>query len=129
MLADRVDLHSFVTLLPRKGQTTSRDVPFSACRPEFLTCLVKVLDSKGTSYASDVYSFGVVVWEVFSRKLPWADERCHRDIFVRVVFKEDRPEIPVESPVDMARIMKASWARVPQDRPTFSDIMKWQSWE
>lgn len=108
---------------------TFRSSPVPHADPESISNLVKVLDSQGTSYASDVYSFGMVVWEVFSRKIPWEDEACHRDIFVRVVFKEDRPKIPSVSPADMARVMNASWSREPHDRPAFRDIMKWQSWE
>lgn len=95
----------------------------------FDALLSKVLDGKDISYKSDVYSFGVIVWEVFSRKLPWADEACARDIFVRVVFKEDRPEITEDSPADMVKVMNACWAAMSRDRPTFSDIMRWQRWE
>ena len=91
--------------------------------------ITKVLDFQGTSYASDVYSFGIVVWEVFSRKLPWEDEACRRDIFIRVVFKEDRPEIPADCSADMTRVMNACWERVSHDRPSFREIMKWQQWE
>lgn len=94
-----------------------------------LDSLPKVLESKGTSFASDVYSFGIVMWEVLSRKLPWADEACPRDIYARVVFKGDRPEIPGGSPAEMARVMSACWAGVANVRPTFSGIMKWQDWE
>lgn len=88
-----------------------------------------MLEVKGTSYASDMYSFGMVVWEVFSRKIPWADEACRKNIFLRVVCKDERPEIHVDSPSDMARVIKAAWESVPQDRPTFSDIMTWQGWK
>ena len=82
-----------------------------------------MLDAQGTSYGSDVYSFGVVVWEVLSRKLPWADE-CLRNIYIRVMIKEDRLEIPLDAPADVANVMKACWAGVPKKRPTFNDISK-----
>ncbi|CAN0524620.1 unnamed protein product, partial [Scytosiphon promiscuus] len=82
-----------------------------------------VLDTHDTSYASDVYSFGVVVWEVLSRSTPWADE-CRRNIYVRVVIKEQRPPIPAESPADLAKVANACWDGVPNNRPTFNDIMK-----
>lgn len=84
---------------------------------------------KVTSYESDMYSFGVVVWEVFSRQTPWADETCKNDIFKRVVFKQQRLDIPADSPSDMERIMTTAWAVMPEDRPKFCDIMKWQGWE
>ncbi|CAN0477157.1 unnamed protein product [Laminaria digitata] len=83
----------------------------------------------GTSFETDVYSFGIVVWEVFSRTIPWSDEANPKDIYVRVVFRGERPRIPVDSPPDMARVMRACWAAAPSSRPAFSYIMKWQSWE
>lgn len=88
--------------------------------------LIKVLDAKSTSYESDVFSFGVVVWEVLSRKTPWMDE-CLRNLYVRVVLKEDRLEIPVDSPADMAKVISACWAGVPKNRPSFDDITMWLS--
>ena len=95
--------------------------------PQYLPGHPKVLSAESTSFASDVYSFGVIVWEVISRKLPWADESCPRDIYIRVVFKEDRPEIPADSPADVTRIINACWASVPTKRPSFNDIMKMQT--
>eukprot|EP00904_Undaria_pinnatifida_P005783 jgi/Undpi1/2334/HiC_scaffold_13.g05717.m1 len=111
------------------GLTTYVTHPSQSAQMSFAWAAPEVLDAKDISYASDVYSFGVVVWEIFSRKLPWADEACARDIFIRVVFKEDRPEISENSPADMTKVMNDSWAAMPRDRPTFSDIMKWQRWE
>ena len=65
------------------------------------------------------------MWEVLSRNSPWANEACPRDIYARVVFKGDRPEIPSDAPGRMARIMVACWAGEPEARPTFSGILKW----
>ena len=96
--------------------------------PRLHPCLVEVLDTNGTSYASDIYSFGVVVWEVLSRKMPWAEE-CRRNIYVSVVIKEHRPEIPVDSPPDLAKVVSACWDSVATDRPTFKDIKNLIPWE
>lgn len=90
---------------------------------------MKVFDGKGASYRSDVYSFGVVVWEAFTRKLPWADETSGKGIYVRVACEEKQLEIPSDTPSDIKRVMRAAWAIMPQDRPMFRDIMKWQGWE
>ena len=86
-------------------------------------CPVEVLDAKCGSYPSDVYSFGVVVWEVLPRKIPWEDE-CLRNILVRVVIKEQRPEIPPDSPAVLANVIKPCCDCVPSNRPTFNDIME-----
>lgn len=97
--------------------------PLLRMRDDCVRYLAKVLDTDGTSYASDVYSFGVVVWEVLSREMPWAEE-CRRNIYVRVVIKKHRPEIPVDAPADLAKIINACWDCMPKRRPTFDDIMK-----
>lgn len=84
----------------------------------------KVLDAKGASSASDVYSLGMVAWEVLSREVPWADETLPRDIYIRVVFKGDRPLIPVGTPSDIADMIKGCWAGAPEDRLTSGEILR-----
>lgn len=81
-----------------------------------------MLSAKGRSFASDVYSFGIVAWEVLSMEIPWADEALPFDIYTRVVFKGDRPEIPGDAPDDIASVLRACWAGPPQERPTSGEI-------
>ncbi|CAN0076073.1 unnamed protein product [Pylaiella littoralis] len=83
----------------------------------------EVLDSKGTSCASDVYSFGVVAWEVLTTEVPWADVGLGRDIYLRVVVKGDRPEIPAGTPEDIAGVMRDCWAEAAAARPKAGEIM------
>lgn len=83
-----------------------------------------MLSATGSTYASDVYSFGIVTWEVLSRELPWADVTHPREVYIRVVLNELRPEIPAEAPAGLADIMRACWAGDPEARPTFSAVMK-----
>lgn len=85
-------------------------------------CL-KVLDMKGSSFASDVYSFGVVAWEVLSMQVPWAEEVSSLDIYKRVVFKGERPEMPADAPADIAGIVRSCWAGAPEERPTASEVL------
>eukprot|EP00904_Undaria_pinnatifida_P011633 jgi/Undpi1/75/HiC_scaffold_1.g00075.m1 len=101
--------------------TESTQMSYAWAAPE-------VLDTKDTSYASDVYSFGVVVWEILSGKIPWADE-SRRNIYTRVVVKNERPQIPAESPADLANIARACWHGMADKRPTFSDTMRSTKWE
>ncbi|CAM9144113.1 unnamed protein product, partial [Laminaria digitata] len=83
----------------------------------------KVLEVKGSSYASDVYSFGIVAWEVLSMQVPWADEASPLDIYKRVVFRGERPEIPADIPADIAPIVRDCWAGAPEKRPTASEVL------
>ncbi len=82
----------------------------------------KVLDSPGNTYASDVYSFGIVAWEVLSRELPWANVARPRDVYIYVVLKSLRPDIPIDTPTDIGNVIKACWAGEPDARPTFRKI-------
>ncbi|CAM9974886.1 unnamed protein product [Scytosiphon promiscuus] len=84
----------------------------------------EVLRASGCTYASDVYSFGIVAWEVLSRDLPWANLPRPDDVFIHVVLNGLRPELPAETPVDLADTIMACWAGKPEDRPAFSSIMK-----
>ncbi|CAM9667182.1 unnamed protein product [Ectocarpus fasciculatus] len=79
----------------------------------------EVLLSNKTSKASDIYSFGMVAWEVLTRQIPWADEARPRDIYLRVVMREERPTIPADAPVDVTEMVRSCWAQEPEDRPTF----------
>lgn len=47
-----------------------------------------------------------------------------REVYIRVVLNELRPNIPVDAPLDMASMVKACWAGEPEARPTFSAIME-----
>ena len=84
----------------------------------------KVLDAPGSTYASDVYSFGIVAWEVLSRELPWANVARPREVYIYVVLKSLRPDMPVDAPIDIVNMIKACWAGEPDARPTFSTIMQ-----
>ena len=83
-----------------------------------------MFDAAGTStYACDVYSFGIVVWEVLSREGPWANVTRPRDILMRVVLNDLRPDMPDDAPTDIADVARACWVREPGNRPSFSDVL------
>ncbi|CAM9703174.1 unnamed protein product [Ectocarpus fasciculatus] len=63
-------------------------------------------------------SFGIVVWEVLSRELPWAGLAHPREVCVPAVSL--RPDIPVDTPADMANMMRACWAGEADARPPLS---------
>eukprot|EP00904_Undaria_pinnatifida_P006344 jgi/Undpi1/283/HiC_scaffold_1.g00279.m1 len=111
--------HTNSTGLATYNQTEgsrAHDMSFAWAAPE-------VLNAQGVSSASDVYSFGIVAWEVISMEIPWADEALPFDIFTRVVFKGDRPEIPADAPVDIKGVLRACWATAPEERPASAEIL------
>lgn len=79
-----------------------------------------MLSADARTFASDIYSLGVVAWEVLSKKVPWAGE-APQDIYVRVVFRGQRPVIPANAPADVVDMVQACWAGAPERRPTASN--------
>lgn len=72
---------------------------------------------------SDVYAFGVVLYEVFSRKEPYAGETY--DDVIRLVSSETvnkRPPVPDNCPEEAAVMMKACMLGDPAARPTATDL-------
>lgn len=47
-----------------------------------------------------------------------------REVYIRVVLNELRPDIPADTPTDIANIVAACWAGEPEARPTFRAIME-----
>ena len=108
------------------SQSTAVEVVFSifTFQPHWhCTEHPQVLDSEGSSYASDVYSFGIVVWEVMTRKLPWANT-MHPSEIVLTVRKGIRPSFNEDAPADIIDIAKACWCGKPKERTTFRAVLE-----
>ena len=84
----------------------------------------EILDAVGSTFKSDVYSFGIVTWEIFSRELPWSTLSHPKDVYIRVVLKGLRPEIPKNVPSHFVKLMESCWKGEACDRPSFSSIME-----
>ncbi|CAM9406825.1 unnamed protein product, partial [Ectocarpus sp. 8 AP-2014] len=106
------------------GLATYTTNPGPSAHISFAWTAPEVLESQETSKASDVYSFGMVAWEVLTRRTPWADQARPRDIYLRVVMREERPAIPADAPVDITEMVRSCWAQEPEDRPTFPVLCK-----
>lgn len=70
---------------------------------------------------SDVYSYAIVLFEVWSRGVPWEGLKPPQ-IISKVIFKQQRPQVPPSMPPDMAALMAACWSHDAADRPSFKDI-------
>ncbi|CAM9188952.1 unnamed protein product [Choristocarpus tenellus] len=82
----------------------------------------EVLNQERIRLESDVYSFGIVVWEIVTRKLPWADVGRPMDVLLEVC-SGGRPDIPDNAPSLLHQLMQSCWASWPGDRPPFSKIL------
>ena len=83
----------------------------------------EILDAVGSTFKSDVYSFGIVIWEIFSREIPWSTLQP-KDVYIRVVLKGLRPEIPKNVPGHFVKMMESCWKGEECDRPSFRSVME-----
>lgn len=68
-----------------------------------------------------MYAFGVVLFEMMTRKQPYAGE--DPEVVLRDVIKEKRrPELPRGVPSELATIMKECWHWDAERRPTFLEL-------
>jgi serine/threonine protein kinase len=70
---------------------------------------------------ADMFSFGVVMWQVTTRKEPYAGRN-----FIGVsldVLEGKRPQIPGDCPPEFRKMMKKCWHGVADKRPSMEAIV------
>ncbi|CAM9643360.1 unnamed protein product [Choristocarpus tenellus] len=97
----------------------------------------EVFEEEKSSRASDVYSFAIVYWEVLTLEVPWRGKRGHA-IMHSVCIKNERPQLPPDTPAKIKKIITKCWSKERKKRPTFEEVEKqlampdagwgWLSW-
>ena len=74
----------------------------------------------------DVYSFGICAWEIITLERPFENARFNSGIIQTWVLSGLRPAlgiIPSEVPERIRNLIPECWGTVPDDRPSFTDIV------
>lgn len=69
------------------------------------------------SPASDVYAYAIILWEIVTRKSPYA-EAADAQVIIRCVQAGEREAIPPECPSRYAALIERCWAQRPEARPS-----------
>jgi hypothetical protein len=72
---------------------------------------------------SDSYCFALLLWEMLTKRTPFADvpDSAFKNA---IVVRGKRPDIPADTPDGLARLIRDCWATDPDDRPSFSKIVR-----
>lgn len=81
----------------------------------------EVLAHQRYSEKADVFSFGIIACECISRQLPYA-HLTPMQAAMAVVNSGLRPPIPPQTPQSLAQLIRACWAAVPCQRPSYDTI-------
>lgn len=102
-------------------RTTLNIVPVRYAAPEILA--VNVTPDDYTE-KSDIYSMGVLMWEAYSRSMiPWSKIENDNEVIRRVTNGEFLPK-PSNCSDIYWPIMCKCWSKLPNDRPTFSELKR-----
>jgi serine/threonine protein kinase len=83
----------------------------------------EVLMGKPLSEKADVYAFGIVFWEMLTGQEPFAEHDSYNSFVSAICQKHERPPIPQDMHVSVAKILQDCWAHEPPQRPSFTEII------
>lgn len=82
----------------------------------------EVLAEEGYTEKADVYSFAIILWELLTRKIPYAGKNTMQ--VVRSVDRGERLAIPDYCPPEYAQLISDCWATDPAQRYSFVEVLQ-----
>ena len=82
----------------------------------------QVTRHEGYTKSADVFSYGMLLFELIAHEVPFAD-RPPLQAAVAIGLQDLRPPLPPETPPPIERLVKMCWARRPQSRPKFEEVI------
>ncbi len=73
--------------------------------------------------SSDVYSYGMILWELSTRKIPFAKKAPTDDRVPLLVEKGEKEDI-TDTPPSMAKLIGACWNARAAERPVIHEVVK-----
>jgi serine/threonine protein kinase len=70
----------------------------------------------------DVYAYGMVLWEILTKKLPYAGMEAAQ-IITQVMMNDIRPPIPTATPRPIRELIQLCWMRDPEKRPSLHQLL------
>merc|ERR1712196_318655 len=80
---------------------------------------------------ADVYAYGVLLWEILTRRRPWADKARFSHNIIPLVLEGERPDYMREqqkysdmhAQAEFIELMEACWAQETAERPASHDVV------
>jgi len=78
----------------------------------------------GVGERVDVWSFGTLLWEMHTGKQPWRHLTTPVQVIFAIAVQRERLPMSEACPSELAQLMTACWAQVPDERPPFASILE-----
>jgi serine/threonine protein kinase len=75
------------------------------------------------THASDVYAFGMVLWELATRRRPYADAHSEQ-VIISYIKDGETEEFDDNSPQTLVELVKKAWSKEPAQRPTAAAMVE-----
>ena len=85
-------------------------------------CAPEIMQHNPYTEKADVYSYGMMLWEILTRKLPFASYTFQHQVEDDVV-RGIRPDIPDDCWPEYATLIEESWNANPAKRPDFHEVV------